>query len=336
MKRFLITIMILALAAGAAAGQDKQGAGQDNQVKPKWDMEVAFAARDTCELSMDIYFPKEKDEMPGQAGHDEAGQDEVKHPCLLFVYGGGFVQRNQREKSVVEYCRRMADAGFVAVATDYRLGLKGVKSKNLLSMAGNLEEAIKMATEDLFSAVDYLRTYSSELCIDPEKIILAGSSAGAITVLQADYELGNRTSLAAAMPEGFSFAGVISFSGAVFSRKGKCEWTVQPPAPTLFLHGTSDELVPYDKIKFFNMGFFGTNSLVERFEKFDYPYMCLRFDSRYHEVAAFMLTCFDQAQWFIDKYVFQKKNWQIDATVSDPEMDIAKPWTFTAKDIYGK
>ena len=46
MKRFLITIMILALAAGAAAGQDKQGAGQDNQVKPKWDMEVAFAARD--------------------------------------------------------------------------------------------------------------------------------------------------------------------------------------------------------------------------------------------------------------------------------------------------
>ena len=138
------------------------------------------------------------------------------------------------------------------------------------------------------------------------------------------------------LPEGFRFAGVISYSGAVFSRKGKCEWTVQPPAPTLFLHGTSDELVTYDKIKFFNMGFFGTNSLVERFEKFDYPYMCLRFDSRYHEVAAFMLTCFDQAQWFIDKYVFQKKNWQIDATVSDPEMDIAKPWTFTAKDIYGK
>ena len=321
MKRFLITIMILALAAGAAAGQDKQGAGQDNQVKPKWDMEVAFAARDTCELSMDVYFPND---------------DLDTHPCLLFVYGGGFVENNQREKSIVEYCRRMADAGFVAVATDYRLGLKGVKSKNLLSMAGNLEEAIKMATEDLFSAVDYLRTYSSELCIDPEKIILAGSSAGAITVLQADYELGNRTSLAAAMPEGFRFAGVISFSGAVFSRKGKCEWTVQPPAPTLFLHGTSDELVTYNKIKFFNMGFFGTNSLVERFEKFDYPYMCLRFDSRYHEVAAFMLTCFDQAQWFIDKYVFQKKNWQIDATVSDPEMDIAKPWTFTAKDIYGK
>ena len=325
MKRFLITIMILALSAGAAAGQDKQGAGQDNQatgqVRPKWDMEVAFAARDTCSLSMDIYFPKD---------------DLDTHPCLLFVYGGGFVDNNQREKSVVEYCRRMADKGFVAVATDYRLGLKGVKSKNLLSMAGDLENAIKMATEDLFSAVQYLVTYSQELCIDPEKIILAGSSAGAITVLQADYELGNRSSLASAMPEGFRFAGVVSFSGAIFSRKGKCEWTVQPPAPTLFLHGTSDELVTYKQIRFFKLGFFGTDPLVERFEKFDYPYMCLRFDSRFHEVASFMNTCYDQTLWFINKFVFEKKNWQIDATVSDPEMDIAKPWSFTAKDLYGK
>lgn len=319
MKHLLLTLMILVLAAGAASAQDEQASGQ---VKPKWDMEVAFAARDTCSLSMDIYFPKEL--------------DEVKHPCLLFVYGGGFVQNNQREKSVVEYCRRMADKGFVAVATDYRLGLKGVKSNNMLSMAGNLENAIKIATEDLFSAVKYLVEYSQELCIDPEKIILAGSSAGAITVLQADYELGNRTSLAAAMPEGFRFAGVISFSGAIFSRKGKCEWTVQPPAPTLFLHGTSDELVTYKQIKFFKMGFFGTDPLVERFEKFDYPYMCLRFGNRYHEVAAFMNTCFDQELWFIDKYVFQNKNWQIDASVTDPEMDIAEPWTFTAKDIYGK
>ena len=82
------------------------------------------------------------------------------------------------------------------------------------------------------------------------------------------------------------------------------------------------------------MGFFGANSLVDQFEKYDYPYMCIRFDNRYHEVAAFMNTCFSQVVGFIEQYVFQKKNWQVDIKVTDPDMDIAKPWPFNPKQIY--
>lgn len=309
MKRLLIILSLLAVAVPVKS-----------QEKQLWDMEVTFAARDTSSLSMDIYFPKDTCR---------------RHPCIVYIYGGGFVDKNQREESVVTYCREMADEGFVTIATDYRLGLKGVKSKGLISMADNLEKAIKMSTEDLFSAVQYLLAYSEELTVDPEKIILVGSSAGAITALQADYELSNRTSLSSAMPEGFRFAGVVSFSGAVFSRNGKCEWSAQPPAPTMFFHGTADELVTYDKIRFMNIGFFGTNSLVKSFEKNGYPYMCVRFGNRYHEVAAFMRICAEQTKWFIEKFVFQKKNWRIDTLITDPDMDIAEPWTFTSKDLYG-
>lgn len=329
MRRIFLTLTILFTALAAWAQDADTTLVPRGQVKPgkdsialppvTWDMEVAFATRDTCTLSMDIYFPKD---------------DKEKHPCVLFVYGGGFIQNNQKEASVRRYCRRLADAGFVAVATDYRLGLKGVKNSSLMQMADNLDRAIQLSTEDLFSAVEYLITYADELCIDPSQIILAGSSAGAITVLQADYELGNRTQLAAAMPADFRFAGVISFSGAIFSRKGKCKWTVQPPAPTLFLHGTSDELVTYNKIQVFNLGFFGTNQLVERFEKFDYPYMCIRFENRYHEVAAFMNGFFNQTVGFIEQFVFNKKNWQVDVTFTDPDFDLAKPWAFTPKDLY--
>ena len=64
--------------------------------------------------------------------------------------------------------------------------------------------------------------------------------------------------------------------------------------------------------------------------------MCIRFEDRYHEVASFMNKFFDQTLGFIDRYVFQKKNWQIDVTVTDPDMDIAKPWAFGIDDIYGK
>lgn len=288
---------------------------------PLWDRELPFAERDTCTLSMDLYLPADTCAV---------------HPCVVFVYGGGFINNNQREKYITQYCRRMADAGFVTAATDYRLGLKGVKSKSLLALAKNYDKAIKASTEDLFSAVRYLIDHADELKIDPAQIILIGSSAGAMTVLQADYELGNRNPLAADMPDGFRFAAVVSFSGAIFSVDGKCKWRVQAPAPTLFYHGTSDELVVYDKTQIFNVGLFGTKALVERFEKFDYPYMCIRFDNRFHEVAAFMNTCFDQTLGFIKQFVFNKKNWQIDITVTDPDMDIAKPWSFTTKDIYGK
>ncbi len=127
---------------------------------------------------------------------------------------------------------------------------------------------------------------------------------------------------------------MISFSGAIFSRKGKCSWNVQPPAPTLFLHGTSDELVVYNKIQVFNMGLFGTDALVARFEKFNYPYMCIRFEDRYHEVAAFMNACFNHTVGFIEQFVFNKKNWQVDVTFTDPDFDLAKPWAFTPKDLY--
>lgn len=327
MKRLFLTLIILFTAlslwaqntGGSPAPGGPADSNQDSTAVQKWDMEVAFASRDTCELSMDVYFPND---------------DKEKHPCVVFVYGGGFIDNNQRAKSHIRFCRSLADAGFVAVATDYRLGLKGVKSKGLLQMAKNLDNAIKMSTEDLFSAVAYLIKYSDELCIDPSQIILIGSSAGAITSLQADYELGNRTDMAAAMPEGFRFAGVVAFSGAIFSHHGKPKWKVQDPAPTLFFHGTSDELVTYNKIQLGKMGFFGANSLVDRFEKFDYPYMCIRFDNRYHEVAAFMNTCFPQVVGFIEQYVFQKKNWQVDIKVTDPDMDIAKPWPFNPKDIY--
>ena len=178
MRRIFLTLTILFAALIAWAQDADTTLVPRGQVKPEkdsialppvtWDMEVAFATRDTCTLSMDIYFPKD---------------DKEKHPCVLFVYGGGFVQNNQKEASVRSYCRRLADAGFVAVATDYRLGLKGVKNSSLMTMADNLDRAIQLSTEDLFSAVEYLITYSDELCIDPSQIILAGSSAGAITVL---------------------------------------------------------------------------------------------------------------------------------------------------------
>lgn len=332
MKRIFLILTILLVAVASRAQDADSTLVAPDRVEPQndsvalppvptWDMETTFAVRDTCTLSMDIYFPKD---------------DLEKHPCVLFVYGGGFVQNNLRAKSNRIFCRQMADAGYVTCAVDYRLGLKGVKASSPLAMVDNMDIAVHMATEDLFSAVKYVLDYADELAVDTSKIIIIGSSAGAITVLQADYELCNRTPLTAEMPEDFRFAGVVSLSGAVFSREGKCDYRVHDPAPTMFLHGTKDRLVTYKQIRFFRLGFFGTDKMVDRFEHFDYPYFCLRFNGRAHEVATFASVCYDQILWFIDRYVNQGKKWQVDASLSELELDPKSVWDFDVKALYGK
>lgn len=328
MKRILIAIMFFNLFNIGLAAQDTpvprgQAKPQKEEIvmPPAWDSSRVFAQRDTCTLSMDLYMPKDS---------------AAEHPCVVYVYGGGFVDNNQRSGSTTAFCRRMAGEGYVTAAIDYRKGLKGVKSSSPLAMADAMDVAVDLAVEDLFAAVRYLLDNAAQLGIDTSRMVLIGSSAGAITVLQSDYELSNRSTVTSGIPADFRFAGVVSLSGAIYSHEGKCDWRVHSPAPTMFLHGTSDGLVTYKQIRFFRMGFFGTKPLVERFRKFGYPFLCLRFDGRYHEVASFQQICFGQICWFLDKFVDQKKNWQIDATVSDPDKDIAEPWTYGFDDLYKK
>ena len=291
MKKFLLFLAFILTAATCLDAQETT-----------CDFTIPYVQRDTGSLVMDVYIPAAPAE---------------KNPCLIYVYGGGFVDNNLRSSFSLELCRRFADAGYVTLAIDYRLGLKGVRFKNVLQMAGPVEDAVKMASEDLFSAVEYLLNHSEELKVDTSRVLLSGSSAGAITVLQTDYELCNRSSLASAMPEDFRFAGVISYSGAVFSSEGKCKYKVHAPAPTFLLHGTEDKLVTYGKIQVFNLGFYGSSTLVKRFDKYGFPYLFARFEGHSHEVAIYNNELFDETMWFIENYVNQGKRWQIDLTAAD-------------------
>ena len=83
------------------------------------------------------------------------------------------------------------------------------------------------------------------------------------------------------LPDGFRYAGVIAFSGAIFSRRG-LNYRYDTPAPTFFLHGTADRQVPYRQIKFFNIGFFGSDRVAGRFKKEHYTHKILRFTDEGH------------------------------------------------------
>jgi dipeptidyl aminopeptidase/acylaminoacyl peptidase len=277
-----------------------------------------FAERDTVTLSMDLYTPDNVTE---------------KNPVIVFVFGGGFIAGSKSEELNVNYCRNLAERGFTVAAIDYRLGLKGVKG-GIFKLIKPLEHAIQLAVEDLYSAVNFLLQHADEFKIDKNKVILNGSSAGAITVLQADYELCNENGLAKILPADFKFAGVISFAGAIFSREGKITYK-NPPAPTFLFHGANDKLVFYNKMQIFKLGFFGSNAIAKRFEKFDYPYCIYRYRDMGHDIAIYPMTRnIDNIVWFIERYVDKKEPLRIDATIKDENLAPINIGSFTPADLY--
>ena len=261
-----------------------------------------FAEKDGQELKLDVYMP----------------EDSLnEHPCIVFAFGGGFKMGARDEASYQKFLTEMAENGIVGVSIDYRLGLKDKKIKNLIQLAKILENSVNMAVEDMASAVEFVLKNAADLKVNTKQIMLSGSSAGAITALQTDYYLCNAK--IKNLPEDFRFAGVLSFAGAVASFGEKLEYKKQP-APVLFMHGTKDGLVAYDKKVVLKRGMYGSNYLIENiWVKNNWPYMALRFRNFGHEVA--MIGFKENVPTileFIDKFVLnQNKIYVTDVTIAE-------------------
>lgn len=240
----------------------------------------------------------------------------LPQPCLLFVFGGGFMEGTRDASLYLPYFQYFANKGFTVASIDYRLGMKGKGTPGMLNFKP-LQQAIEMAVIDLYAATNYLVENANELNIDPKLIIISGSSAGAITVLQAEYMNCNNHPLSEALPDDFRYAGIISFAGGIFSKEGLPSYT-QKPAPTLFFHGSGDKLVPYDKLRLFNLGMFGSKSLTKRFREERYPHQFYIMEDIGHEVSEYPMREFlPEIEKFITNFVFDRKQWMMDVSFKD-------------------
>lgn len=318
MKRYLLLIAGLLTFSTIVSAQEEE----TKLISP--DGTYMFEKRDNGELFLDVYEPSE--------GSETSIEGKAK-PTVLFMFGGGFIQGQRDDSSYHKWFKMLVDNGFRVISIDYRLGLKG-SNKVGIAQVNVLDKAIHWAVEDLFSATKYIIKNAGQLGVDPSNIVISGSSAGAITVMQAEYELCNRTKWASGLPAGFKYAGVMSFSGAILSREGELDYA-RIPAPTLMLHGTADELVNYKQIKFFNLGFFGGGKLVKRFEKLGFDYNMYHFVGYGHEIAGSMETTFDLQMKFIETNVMKGQRRIIEAWVDDP--GVYKGFGVQSrKDLYGK
>lgn len=286
--KLLILLFVLALSKISASTIEKQT--------------YVFAEKDTTELFLDIY--------------SSSGAVNKKQPCIIFVFGGGFKEGIRDAPIYTSYFNYFANKGFKVVSIDYRLGMKDQKAPGLLNNKP-IQNAISIAVSDLYSATNFIIDKSDILNIDIDNIIISGSSAGAITVLQADYEKRNDFPSTNILPKDFQYAGVISFAGSIFSTKGTPTYKIAP-APTLFFHGSSDKLVPYNKIRFFKKGMFGSKALAKQFKKKSHPYTFYTMEGIGHEVSEYPMESFlEEVNYFIQHFVNGKEEWLLDINLKD-------------------
>lgn len=261
-----------------------------------------YAEKDTSKLYLDVYVPEVQNE---------------QQACLFFVFGGGFINGRRDDNQVQKVKKYYTEKGYVVIAIDYRLGMRGQSNYSALIAVKKFEAAINMASEDLISALDYtLKNLldTKNYKINPKNILVMGSSAGAVTALQTDYAICNGYLNSNILPADFHLAGVISFSGAIFSSHGKPKYKNHEPAPTLLCHGTKDQLVNYKKTQLANLGFFGSDAIANLFKRKSYSYHIRRYSGLGHQVAALYPDEFALIDQFIAEQVFSGTLMQIDET----------------------
>ena len=142
------------------------------------------------------------------------------------------------------WSKSFAQRGYVCAAINYRLS-----KHNPLFHFDELLRSSYFAVQDAKRAVLYFKKHAKEYHIDPDKIILAGNSAGGIIALQAAYSSNADLAKLAKLPdtvenaktrEIFKVAGVINFWGAIFD----LDWLKNAHVPIINVLGDKDSLVP--------------------------------------------------------------------------------------------
>lgn len=187
---------------------------------------LTYFANDTLSLQLDLFVPDQPVKQP--------------MPLLLYVHGGGFSGGDRTSGHTL--CRFLASKGYAAATLSYTLYMKNKK----FSCDGVLTEKIRAfqhAASDLWQATSFFVQHAKTYSIDPNRIFIAGSSAGGETVLHAAYWDRKRMDLyKSALPDDFRYAGLVSGAGAIMDLNLLKKDNI---IPMLLFHGNGDRTVPY-------------------------------------------------------------------------------------------
>jgi acetyl esterase/lipase len=190
------------------------------------------------DLHLDIYRPPE-------------GTTE-RRMATIHIHGGGFTQGSKT--GVASSSRAFANLGYVSIASQYRL-------------AGQAKWPAQI--EDVKAAIRWTRANASRLNIDPDKIAIAGYSAGGLMALFAAGTSDRKEFEGSGGSAGVSskVAACVSFYAATnatpnlmpegsdrtaMDAASPANYISSSFAPTIFLHGLADTTIrPESTLAFF-------------------------------------------------------------------------------------
>ena len=117
------------------------------------------------DLTMDVYLPIDN--------------KEVTRPLLVLIHGGAFFIGDKADLGFPEWANYFASMGYVVASVNYRLGFK----KSL----GSIERAGYRGVQDVDAAIRYIIHNKDTYFVDPNRVFVAGTSAGGITALNVAF-----------------------------------------------------------------------------------------------------------------------------------------------------
>ncbi|MDO6759488.1 alpha/beta hydrolase [Tamlana sp. 2_MG-2023] len=256
----------------------------------------AIKANDT--LKLDIYQP---------------ARDSIsKKPLMVLVHGGGFYTGKRNESYMVSMAKNIARKGYNVASIDYRL-TQGRLSVSCGVPQNEIFQVYKKGAQDVMDALLFLTDYKTDFNIDASKIVLAGSSAGAETILNIAY---NRHLMSnSARHQAIKIAAVFSISGAIFDTNAIEKHN---SIPGIFYHGEKDPIVPYGKgahhsCTIFQKGFFvleGSEKITDKLASLNTSFILYTYRGRGHDIFNLPTKDYHQAFIFLKNVLFNNTFYQ--------------------------
>src|SRR5215471_14716030 len=183
-RRVLVVLTVLALTV-AAAGCDWRTIDPPGAVPLRYrdkifgtvvktsDIEYGTAtnlSHQSITLTLDMYEPK--------------NDTVTKRPVIVWVHGGSFSSGDKTSPELVDEANTFSKKGYVNVSINYRLSATGCSAA---APTSSCILAIQNSMHDAQAAVRFLRANASTYGVDPDRIAIGGTSAGAITALDVGY-----------------------------------------------------------------------------------------------------------------------------------------------------
>jgi dipeptidyl aminopeptidase/acylaminoacyl peptidase len=159
------------------------------------------------------------------------GDTVTSRPLIVWVHGGGFRAGSKTSPEIVDEASTFARKGYVTVSIDYRL------SAGCAPITSECVQGIFNSVEDAKTAVRFFKANATTYGIDPTRVAIGGSSAGAIIAMGVGYgvQQSGTPNPASKVQAAVSLSGGVIFTGSIDAND----------SPALLFHGDADTIVPY-------------------------------------------------------------------------------------------